>query len=288
MALSVAQIISHPDYHELMRQHAQALLRAHVRYPRISSVFASQQRAMLGSIGLGLYFMPGAGAGADMAERGIKMARYFDVVVSLGVASRNTADAFLKEMLKYGHLSVIRSARDKRLRLLEPTEKTLDGLRDWAMAHVETLDALDGGTRADVFAITPDAAHRLHGFLANRLIDDRLARPKSEALQLFAWLNNGKLLMLRILAQSSVTDSNMKRVQTDVDSISELAGWMNISPTHLARKFKAAAMTGSLGWSGRLNQSSLWLSEALFNEIAEGQASRLALFDEAFAAMFAQ
>lgn len=286
MSLSINQIIIHPAFHALMRQHARALLAAHEKYPRLSSVFASQQRAMLGSIGLGLYFTPDNATSEETSERGIKKARFLEVVAALGVASRNTADAFLKEMLQYGHLSEIKSVRDKRLRLLEPTGKTMDTLRDWAMAHVETLDALDGGSRADVFSITTDAAHRLHLFLAGRLVEDRMARPRSEAFTVFAWLNQGKLLMLRILAASGEVDASTQRVTTDIASISELAAWMNISQSHLTRKFKEAEATGSLGWSGKQCQSPMWISEDFYQEIKEGQASRLALFDEAFDAMF--
>ena len=67
------------------------------------------------------------------------------------MASRNTADAFIKEMINYNFVRYIPGGKDKRIRPLEPTSTTLDTLSSWAMVHLATLDGLDGGQRLDTY-----------------------------------------------------------------------------------------------------------------------------------------
>ena len=67
------------------------------------------------------------------------------------MASRNTADAFIKEMLKYGYARLLPQAEDKRTRPIEPTEASLDALHGWVGIHLATLDGLDRGQRLETF-----------------------------------------------------------------------------------------------------------------------------------------
>ncbi len=66
------------------------------------------------------YFCVTAGRG------GFSSARFFEAVAQHKVASRNTADAFIKEMLHYNYVRYIEGAADRRTRPLEPTETSIE------------------------------------------------------------------------------------------------------------------------------------------------------------------
>ncbi len=283
MALTALQISCHPKSHDEIRLHARALLDAHEKFPRLSSVFASEQRGMMANIAFSLYFDPAS----DLPRRGIVLARFLALVEERGVASRNTADVFIKEMIKYGYLRPFSVDGDRRMRPLEPTETSMAGFVTWVMAHLKTLDGFDGGARADAVMRNLDALSKLQPLVATDLVGDGSQAEYPETLALFAWVNNSKLFSLRILAGMGDAEAGASQVSTDVESVAELAEWMNVSQTHLTRKLREAEAMGSIGWTGRRGQSSMWISTGFLKELTDEQASRLAVFDAAFDAVFA-
>ena len=88
MAFSAKEIAGHPALHRIVRSQAKALLAAYQSSPRLSSVFATQQRWLMAHAGLALYFRQGA----------ITTARFLQLIELHSVASTNTADAFIKEI----------------------------------------------------------------------------------------------------------------------------------------------------------------------------------------------
>jgi len=282
MSLTALDIARHPRFHQESRLHARALLEAHEQFPRLSSVFASEQRGMMAGIALSLYF----NSVPDLPRRGIVLARFLDQVEAHGVASRNTADVFIKEMVKYGYLRPFPVDGDRRRRPLEPTETSMACFVMWAMVHLATLDSFDAGERSAVVGRDLDVLSRLLPHIAVGLVGDGGMAEYPETLSLFAWVNNSKLLTLRILAGVSDVESGVSRVRTDVDSIAELATWMNVSQTHLTRKLREAEAMGSIGWNGRRGQSPMWISTGFLKEMTDEQASRLGVFDAAFDTVF--
>lgn len=283
MALTALQLSRFPKFHDAVRSHARALLDAHDAFPRLSSVFASEQRGMMANIGLSLYFQ----AGSEAQERSIVLARFMELVESYGVASRNTADAFIKEMLKYGYLRPSPAAGDRRVRPLEPTETAMAGVFAWAVAHLRTLDDFDGGDRAGVFTRDPGVLSKLQPHIARGLVGDGGRAEYPRTLSLFAWVNNSKLLMLRILAGMGPVEAGACRVSTDIDSIVDLAAWLNIARTHIGPKLREAEAIGSIGWTGARGKSPMWVSTEFLQEMTDEQAARLAFFDAAFEVIFA-
>lgn len=282
IALTASQIASHAESHNAIRRLTQKLLTIHDRYPRIASVFVTEQRAMMGSIALRLYFssLPG------LPRNGFVLARFVEEVEAAGVASRNTADGFVKEMHKYGYIRQFEVPGDRRLRPFEPTEVALTVFFTWAIAHLQALDDLDGGERAVTVTRNPDIIARLHPQLSSDLIGDGPDAEYSQTLGLFAWVVNSKLLTGRLLAGMGDVVPDASRVATDIDSLSGLAKWMNVSQTHLTRKMREAEAIGSIGWEGRRGQSRMWISTGFLKEMIDECAARLAVFDAACDALF--
>jgi len=282
MALTVDDIAGHPDLHVAIRQQCRVMQQTYDSNPRLSSVFGSQHRWLMGQVALALHFRScAAGKGG-----GIMSAHVLDAVSRHGVASRNTADAFMKEMLKYGFARYMTAAADKRTRPIEPTQISLDAIHGWVGLHLATLDRLDRGRRLQTFLGTPGVLAALHPAIAEGLLSSARVRKPERTFSLFTWLNNGGVIMDWLIAGIEETDAKAERVPTAVGSIAAMAQRLSLSRTHLSRKLRDAEALGSIGWQGKRGESLMWVSSGFRREYAIAQAVKLAIIDSAFAACF--
>ena len=277
-ALSADEIAGHPGLHAAIRQQSRLLLQIYDGNPRLASVFGTQHRWLMAQSALALHFR---GDG-----RGMRSAQILDFVSRHGVASRNTADAFIKEMLKYGYARLLPRAEDKRTRPFEPTEASLDALHGWVGIHLATLDRLDGGQRLETFLGTQGALASLQPRIADGLLSSNRVRHPERTFSLFTWLNNGGLVMDWLIAGIEEADLDAERVATGIVSIAALAERLKLSRTHLARKLSDAEALGSIGWHGKRGQSVMWVSAGFRREYVTAQAVKLAIIDAAFDACF--
>lgn len=283
MALTTEEIASHPALHGIIRRQSQAMLETYGANPRLASVFATQQRWLMGHAGLALYFRwdPQTGRG------GFNAARFFDIVREHSIASRNTADAFIKEMLKYNFVRYVPSSSDKRIRPMEPAQVSIDTLAAWAAAHLMTLDALDGGRRFDSFLAGTAPLARFQPLIADGLLTSKAVREPQRTFSLFTWLNNGGVVMDWLIAGIEPAAADVDRIPTGVLSVADMAAWLKLSRTHLARKLREAEAMGSIGWEGKRGSSVMWVSKEFRAEYAMAQAVKLAIIDAAFDGCFA-
>jgi len=281
MAYTAEQIAAHPALHACIREQSRAMLNAYAANPRLSSVFATQQRWLMAHIALALYFrrVPGDD------RTGFNAARFFDVIRRHDVASRNTADAFLKEMLYYRHTHYLPGGSDKRVRALEPSTEALEALNGWAIAHLATLDALDGGGRLQVYLAEDNPLSRLQPLIADALLTNDIVRRPPKTFSLFTWLNNGGVVMDWLIAGIEPAGPDVERMPTSVFSIADMAEWLKLSRTHLTRKLREAEAMGSIGWQGRRGKSVMWVSKEFRAEYAMAQAVKLSIIDTAFEAL---
>ena len=285
MALTTDIIAGHPSLHGAIRQQSRLLLEAYGANPRLASVFATQQRWLMAQTALALHFRLDAAA----QPGGLSAARFFETIALNGVASRNTADAFLKEMLKYGYAQhVAVDAADGRTHPLEPTQASIDALRGWLMVHLSTLDRLDagGGRRLSMFLGDTGALAALQPLIADGLLSSNQVRAPERTFSLFTWLDNGGIVMDWLIAGIEDAAAGAERIPTGIVSIAAMADWLKLSRTHLARKLREAEAMGSIGWQGRRGHSVMWVSDGFRREYATAQAVKLAIIDAAFDACF--
>src|ERR1700712_3266979 len=150
--MSAETILAHPALGACVRTQARALLLTYQTCRRGAAPVASHQRGLMAQAVLARYFRndanhPGAGV---LAERCIEL------VAAYRVASRNTAAAFIREMLKYEVLRHVTDSDGQRHRPVEPSPMTHAVLQHWLGVHLATLDGLDGGARAAVLRAQPD------------------------------------------------------------------------------------------------------------------------------------
>jgi hypothetical protein len=280
MAMTSDEILAHPALGACVRGQAQALLLIHQASPRTASPFATQQRWLMAQAALAQYFRNEAAQSGS----GLLAERFLDLVETYQLASRNTAAAFVKEMLKYGIVCTIAASEGRRHRPVEPSPMTLAVLQHWLVVHLATLDGLDGGARVETLRARPSALGLMQPLIADGLLASREVREPDRTFSLFTWVNDGGIVMDRLIVGCSPQVDGLARVPTDITSISGLAQGLNLSRSQLSRKFAAAAAMGSLGWSGPRGKSSLWVSAGFRREYHAAQAVKLAIIDAAFVA----
>jgi hypothetical protein len=280
MALSQAEILQHPELFRLVKLQSASMLSMREDDPRLSAAFATQQRWLMSHTGLALYFR---GLSAGHAS-GLHITKFLDAVVAADIASRNTADSYIKEMIYYKYIDLLPSPADRRIRPLSPSPHALATVGGWVRAHLYTLDRLGGGGRLDSYENTPNALQMIQPLISDGLIAAHAVRNPERTFSLFTWLDNGGTIMDWLMA--SMEDAPIEAEQVAVGAIStvEMAQHLMLSRTHLARKLREAENLGSLGWQGRRGHSVMWVSRGFREEYASAQAIKLSIIDQAFEA----
>jgi hypothetical protein len=235
----------------------------------------------MGHIGLALHFE--SVTGSD--PHGLNAASFLRRVKQCQVTSRNTAAAFLSEMLKYGIITQHAHPSDKRKRVMVPAPATVEAIMGWIGLHLATLDALDGGQRCAWLQDTPlETIALLQPAIATGLLHDETIRDPHRAFAHFMWMNSGFLVTERLIV--SLVDSNgpSERMAIELTSAADLTAGLNLSRSHSARKINEAEELGILGWSGTKGRSPMWVSRAFVSSFLDIQAVKLAIIEKAVAA----
>ncbi|QOG20667.1 MULTISPECIES: hypothetical protein [Bradyrhizobium] len=280
MVMTADDILSHPAFESCVRGQAQAMLAIQEASPRTSSPFATQQRWLMSQAMLAAYFRNEA----QQTDSGILPARLVDPIVAHGLASRNTASAFVNEMLKYGTVRHVAGSEGRRYRPIEPSPLALAVLSHWLAAHLTALDGLDGGNRSAELRERPALLGAIQPLIADGLLASRAVREPNGTFSLFTWIDDGGVVMDRLIVGCQQDSIALSRIPTDVTSVSRLAQGLNLSRSQLARKFVVAETMGSLGWSGARGKSALWVSAEFWREYHAAQAVKLAIIESAFEA----
>ncbi|MCX8572269.1 MULTISPECIES: hypothetical protein [Hyphomicrobiales] len=276
MGLSVEAISGNRLILPMVKHQSSVMLQMFNLNPRLSSVFATQQRWLLAHAAVALCFRESP---EDMPS--MVVARFLQEVAFHEIASRNTADAFVKEMLRYGYAIAMEDPRDRRSRPVAVAKEGLMLLRGWAMAHLVTLDGLDGRNRLAAFHADETAFARLQTEIAHGLLTSAAIREPQDTFSLFTWLNNGGVIMDWLITSLGEVAPDGRSYLTSIMSITEIAERINLSRTHFARKLREAEVMGSLGWSGKRGESAMWLSSGFVAEMIGAQALKLSIIDAA-------
>lgn len=257
---------------------ARSFIAAHEASPRTTALFAAQQRWLLCHAGLACHFQALQTGGPGLTRRGLG-----NLALQQGIASRNTAHAFLDEALKY---DIVRPGAGVGCSdVVVPAPATLSILMQWYSVHFQALDLIDGGTRVARFLAQPENMLTFVEPLAARaLLSSPEVRSPGPLYTIFTWADAGGLLMDRLIAAIDLEASpGWDRLVTDVNTISYLAQSFGLSRAHTSRKLSAAESIGGIGWSGRRGHSQIWISRGFYEEYARAHARKLLILDDAFA-----
>lgn len=277
MALTAQDLSRNEHFLTAILKCAHELIAIYRENPRIASIFAAQQRWLLAHAGFALHYgYPGE------TVAGLYAARYVDLVLKSKISSRNTAVAFLQEMLAYRFLAAAPEGSDRRTRLLEPTPLAVEYLSRWIQTHLYILDHLDGGTRMADLAANPGVLSIMQPLIAHEVINSDAVRNPGPSFNLFNWVNSGGVVMDFLISRIETMDKTSERVEIGTISMREIHQKFLISNAHLKRLLKQAAGMGSVGWSGLPGKSSFWLSRSFVSEYWSYQAEKFAIIDAAY------
>ncbi|OJF92682.1 hypothetical protein [Pararhizobium antarcticum] len=278
MTFSAEDLASSADFFSAMRLYARDMTAMFSENPRLTSIFASQQRWLMAQAGLALYY------GRDPADpaSGLYAGRFVAQTLVHGIASRNTATAFVQEMLAYRFVRPSDNPPDRRMRPLEPTETTYQAVWKWLNAHLAILDGLDGGSRAERLAYGDPLFERIQPRIAEAILQNHQVRNPGETFNLFTWANSGGVVMDHFISQIEAFDPALARIGIGVLSTSTICQRYLISKTHLKRLINKAAGLQSLGIEERSGKNHLWLSQGFIREYWRYQAEKFAIIDHAF------
>jgi hypothetical protein len=266
--------IAHPGLVAALKMQAKSLIDVHIQSPRAGAIMASHPRYLMAHLALSVYFQSG--------REGIRMATFLDQVEQYGIVARNTADAFLKEMEHYHFIERRDAPSDKRLRLMAPTEMTLQFAHRWFAVHLDALDALDGGDRARRLAADPGMFGQVQPKITETLLSSIALSETMPTLSIFTWIDAGSIIMDWMFAQILPPDAGNAHWRTSQrQSVMELSNLTGLSLTHLSRKLSEAMKMQSLGWIGRPGRSPIWMSEAFLNEYLGYQIAKLMMIEAA-------
>ncbi|MFS8145709.1 hypothetical protein [Rhizobium sp. BR 249] len=276
MAFTAENLAADDRFSAAILHCANQLLAIYRESPRIASIFAAQQRWLMAHAGFALHYgYPGDG------KRGLYSGRFIDFAVRNDIASRNTAAAFMQEMLAYRFLQAV-PGPDKRTRYLEPTEIAEQHFTRWLLAHMMILDNLDGGERAAKVAADPSAMMAaIQPLIARAIIDSQAVRSPGPTFNLFNWANSGGLVMDYLISRLPEFPRAAERVVVGPLSLRELREQFMISNTHLKRLLTQASNMGSVGWTEPSRKGDFWLSGPFILEYWNYQAAKFAIIDAA-------
>jgi hypothetical protein len=251
---------------------AREMVAAYAENPRMSSIFASQQRWLMAQAGFALHY-----GGIDGEQPGIYARRFVDYILKHEIASHNTVLSFIQEMLAYRYMRYLPDSPDKRVRPMEPTEAAIEQFSKWFYVHLMVLDSLDDGLRAATFVERPEIVAALQPAIAARIIANDQVRHPGETFDLFTWANSGGVMMDYLISRIGTIDPAAERTVIGPISFTEICDRFLTSRTHVKRLMSQASTMGSVGWTGSPGKSHFWLSRGFIQEYWDYQAEKFAI-----------
>ncbi|SCW54396.1 hypothetical protein SAMN02927900_02446 [Rhizobium mongolense subsp. loessense] len=276
MPITAEKLAADDRFFEAVLLCANEMLAIYRESPRIASIFAAQQRWLMAHVGFALHY-----GYPDDIKKGLYSGRFVEFVVANNIASRNTAAAFVQEMLAYRFLKPASGQSDRRTRLLEPTETAEQHFLKWLLAHLFILDGLDGGKRFERASADLSTIGKIQPLIAKAIIETDAVRDPGRTFNLFNWANSGGLVMDYLMSRLPGFDRSKERMVLGPVSLGEIRAQFMISNTHLKRLLSQAAEMGSIGWEEPPRKGDLWLSRGFILEYWNYQAAKFAVVDAA-------
>lgn len=277
-------IVTHALFPEIEKQIARHLIGIHLQTPRMSRLKASHRKWLLTQ---SLFSLAMRRDPADPIS-GLTATRFIECALRLDVASRNTATSYLAELVAYKFLRDIPDVPDKRVRVLEPTELAMNGMRSWLVGHLACLDRLDGGTR-EITALADDRIFQIaQPMAADRLVADPIWKDPPDTIGHFLWSDLGGMILHDLISRLPTVDRSAERLDAGSVTLAELSERYQVSATNLKRMFKKAEADSLLGWDLPRRRGSLWLSQRFTEDYFTWQSAKFAAIEEAYHLAIAQ
>ncbi|WEX86919.1 hypothetical protein PZN02_003256 [Sinorhizobium garamanticum] len=274
---TVEALLQNPAFRPALQVGARNLISLNDLFPRVARMVAAHQKWILSQAVYALHLE----RDRNDPDSGVTAARLLKLMRETGGASRNTATAFLAELLAYKLLRPTSGGRTRRTRPLEPTEVSQHAMQLWFKTQMRTLDLLDGGTRAERIEADITIFERAQPIATRRLLADSKWTQPPQGVAVFVWSESGGVLLDDLMSRPSSLVPEDGRVPISVN-LAALAEHYAISNTHVRRLFSNAEKSGFIGRPDAGARGQFWLSERLVEEYALWQAVKFEALASAF------
>ncbi|UJW74008.1 hypothetical protein [Rhizobium sp. SL42] len=276
--LTRASIAAHALFPAIEKQIARHLIAIHNETPRLSRLKASHRKWLMTHA----MFALSLSRRDDDPMSGLTATRFIEIVMRLGAASRNTATAYLAELLAYKFLREVPDIPDKRVKVFEITDIANGAMMRWFIGHMACLDRLDGGNRETTTIADPRIFKLGQPIAAEILVEDPLWRDPPDTIGHFLWSDLGGMVLHDLIARLSDFDRAAPRTQAGPVTLGALSETYLISATNLKRMFKKAESDDLLGWELPRRRGNLWLSQRFIEDYFTWQSAKFAALDVAY------
>ncbi|EHS53113.1 hypothetical protein PDO_4428 [Rhizobium sp. PDO1-076] len=276
--LTRASIAAHALFPAIEKQIARHLITIHNETPRLSRLKASHRKWLMTHA----MFALSLSRRDDDPMSGLTATRFIEIVMRLAAASRNTATAYLAELLAYKFLREVPDVPDRRVRVFETTEVANAAMKRWFNGHMACLDRLDGGNREATTIADPRIFKLGQPIAAGILVADPLWRDPPDTIGHFLWSDLGGMVLHDLIARLGEFDRAAPRTPVGPVTLAELSEIYMISATNLKRMFKKAESEDLLGWDLPRRRGNLWLSQRFIEDYFTWQSAKFAALDVAY------
>ncbi|MCV9996815.1 hypothetical protein OE766_00970 [Pararhizobium sp. YC-54] len=271
--------VANPLLFPVLQQGARHMIELYDHFPRIARLVAAQQKWLLTQAAYALHLQ------RDPADplSGITAARLLGVIAQTGLASRNTATAFLAELRAYKLVRDVAGSPSKRSRPLEPTETSHEAMTLWFRGQMRSLDLIDKGDRVARLEADPEIFCRAQPLAAKRLIADPAWREPPLSISCFVWTEYGGLILDDFIARIANVEPQDGHHWVEDLRFSELSSHYSLSRTHVRRLFARAEALGSLGWQERNgSRNRIWATASFVEDYKRWQSVKFCALQWAY------
>ncbi len=277
MSLSVAELTNSPAFAHILRHLAGSMREVYDESPRLARTLATHQRWLMSQGAYALYLE----RDPDNPAVGLTVSRLRDLVVSNGIASRNTVQSYVEELLTYRFIRHMPDTNLKRPRPLEPTDITKVAMLRWFSSNIAALDVYDDGRRAETLERLPKIFELAQPRVARACIAHPGWRDPPEDVALFMWTDAGGLVVDEFFARLDLDAGIEGRYDIGRVDARALAEHFMMSRTHLQRLLKKSVENGSFGWQDA-KKTRMWMSGNFIERYCAWQAIKFSIVDEAY------
>lgn len=279
---SPGELLANCRFHDCLVFSAADLLATHQEIPRAVRYLSDLQKWLLSQATLALHFEHRLDASRPPISP-TNLLRFLDGTF---VASRNTVLAFLTEMRHYGLVEQV-ACEDRRQRVFRARPETEDLIRRWFGTHLEALDLIDGGGRAELLRQSPDLILEAQAAMTRQLLAAPGWCQPEASVALFTRAESGSNVLHDLVADVPWHLSGA-RVWIDPKTAKGIAQRYFISQSHTARILGKARDEGLLGWEFPGNRGRCWVSSDFVAAYRRWQALKFAAISQAFSKAIAQ
>lgn len=272
-------LVANPAFLGVLQMGARHMIELYDRFPRTARLVSAQQKWLLTQAAYALHLR------RDPADplSGITAARLLDTIIDFGAASRNTATAFLSELLAYKLVRDVPGSTSKRSRPLEPTEASHEAMGLWFRGQMRSLDLLDRSNRVEMLEANPEIFLRAQPIAAARLIANRSWREPPLSISCFVWTEYGGLILDDFVSRlvNLTPEDGYHRVEGL--RFSELSTHYSLSRTHVRRLFGRAEELGSIViQQGSGTRKTVLAAASFILDYQRWQAVKFSALDQAY------